>query len=59
MAPANFRIDAWVNPPNYTGKPPVVLAAMRPGEPVPQVGREPSRCRRAARSSSAPADRSS
>src|SRR5439155_5094745 len=36
MAPANFRIDAWVNPPNYTGKPPVVLAAMRPGEPVPQ-----------------------
>src|SRR5215813_4119989 len=37
MAPANFRIDAWVNPPNYTGKPPVVLAAMRPGEPVPQL----------------------
>src|SRR5262249_9413737 len=36
IAPANFRIDAWVNPPNYTGKPPVVLAAMRPGEPVPQ-----------------------
>jgi hypothetical protein len=37
MAPANFRIDAWVNPPNYTGKPPVVMAAMRPGEPVLQA----------------------
>src|SRR5262249_57213650 len=36
IAPANFRIDAWVSPPNYTGKPPIVLAAMRPGEPVPQ-----------------------
>ena len=36
IAPANFRIDAWVSPPNYTGRPPVVLAAMRPGEPVPQ-----------------------
>jgi len=53
MAPANFRIDAWVNPPNYTGKPPVVLAAMRPGEPVPQSP-GPLRCRRAARWLSAP-----
>src|ERR1700686_2312087 len=32
MAPANFRIDAWVNPPTYTGKPPVILAGLRPGE---------------------------
>src|SRR5262249_12365209 len=36
MAPANYRIDAWVSPPTYTGKPPVILAAMRPGEPVQQ-----------------------
>ena len=36
MAPANFRIDAWVSPPTYTGKPPVILAAMRPGELAPQ-----------------------
>jgi len=35
MAPANFRIDAWVNPPTYTGKPPVILAGLRPGEPMP------------------------
>jgi uncharacterized protein (TIGR02302 family) len=32
VAPANFRIDAWVTPPNYTGKPPVMLAGLRPGE---------------------------
>src|SRR5262245_24244260 len=38
ITPVNFRIDAWVSPPNYTGKPPVILAAMRPGEPVPQQG---------------------
>ena len=35
MAPANFRIDAWVTPPTYTGKPPVILPGLRPGEPVP------------------------
>src|SRR5262249_45295748 len=29
-------IGAGARPPNYTGKPPIVLAAMRPGEPVPQ-----------------------
>jgi uncharacterized protein (TIGR02302 family) len=32
VAPANFRIDAWVTPPVYTGRPPVVLAGLRPGE---------------------------
>ena len=32
VAPANFRIDAWVNPPAYTGRPPVMLAGMRPGQ---------------------------
>jgi uncharacterized protein (TIGR02302 family) len=35
MAPANFRIDAWVSPPTYTGKPPVILPGLRAGEPVP------------------------
>ncbi len=32
VAPANFRIDAWVTPPLYTGKPPVMLPGLRPGE---------------------------
>jgi len=32
VAPANFRIDAWVTPPVYTGKPPVMLPGLRPGE---------------------------
>ncbi len=32
VAPANFRIDAWVNPPVYTGRPPVMLPGLRPGE---------------------------
>jgi uncharacterized protein (TIGR02302 family) len=34
MMPANFRIDAWVSPPTYTGKPPLILQGLRPGEPV-------------------------
>jgi uncharacterized protein (TIGR02302 family) len=34
VAPANFRIDAWVTPPAYTGRPPVMLPGMRPGEKV-------------------------
>ncbi|MBS0246839.1 MAG: TIGR02302 family protein [Proteobacteria bacterium] len=32
VAPANFRIDAWVTPPLYTGRPPVMLQGIRPGE---------------------------
>jgi uncharacterized protein (TIGR02302 family) len=32
VAPANFRIDAWVTPPVYTGHPPVMLAGLRPGQ---------------------------
>ncbi len=31
---ANFRIDAWVTPPTYTGKPPVILPGVRTGEPM-------------------------
>ena len=32
VAPANFRIDAWITPPAYTGRPPVMLPGLRPGE---------------------------
>ena len=32
VAPANFRVDAWVTPPLYTGRPPVMLPGLRPGE---------------------------
>jgi uncharacterized protein (TIGR02302 family) len=34
IPPANFRLDAWVSPPAYTGKPPIILQGLRPGEPV-------------------------
>jgi uncharacterized protein (TIGR02302 family) len=34
ITPANFRIDAWISPPPYTGKPPLILQGLRPGEPV-------------------------
>ena len=27
LAPANVRVDAWVTPPAYTGKPPIILSA--------------------------------
>jgi uncharacterized protein (TIGR02302 family) len=32
VLPANFRVDAWVTPPAYTGKPPVILAGIHPGD---------------------------
>ena len=32
VTPANFRIDAWVTPPAYTGRPPLILPGLRPGE---------------------------
>jgi uncharacterized protein (TIGR02302 family) len=38
VAPANFRIDAWVTPPNYTGRPPVMLPGLRPGETAQATG---------------------
>ena len=34
ITPANFRIDAWISPPPYTGKPPLILQGLRPGEPM-------------------------
>ena len=51
VAPANFRIDAWVTPPNYTGRPPVMLPGLRPGETAQAAAR--LRCRSAASSSCA------
>jgi uncharacterized protein (TIGR02302 family) len=27
LAPANVRVDAWITPPIYTGKPPIILSA--------------------------------
>jgi uncharacterized protein (TIGR02302 family) len=32
VLPANFRVDAWVIPPAYTGKPPLILPGRHPGE---------------------------
>ena len=32
VLPANFRVDAWVMPPAYTGKPPLILPGIHPGE---------------------------
>ena len=32
VSSANFRIDAWVTPPAYTGRPPLLLPGLRPGE---------------------------
>ena len=32
VLPANYRIDAWVTPPAYTGRPPQILPGLRPGE---------------------------
>jgi uncharacterized protein (TIGR02302 family) len=38
VLPANFRVDAWVNPPGYTGKPPIILAGIHPGDIARQDG---------------------
>ena len=32
VVPPNFRLDAWVLPPAYTAKAPVILPGVRPGE---------------------------
>jgi uncharacterized protein (TIGR02302 family) len=32
VLPANFRVDAWVIPPAYTGKPPIILPGIHPGD---------------------------
>ncbi len=38
VLPANFRVDAWVAPPAYTGKPPIILAGSHPGETARPAG---------------------
>ena len=38
VTPANFRIDAWVTPPPYTARPPILLPGIRPGEAVQAAG---------------------
>jgi len=35
VLPPNFRLDAWVSPPSYTAKPPVILPGVRPGDQPP------------------------
>jgi len=35
LASANIRVDAWVTPPNYTGKPPIILSAANKEAGVP------------------------
>jgi uncharacterized protein (TIGR02302 family) len=32
VSSANFRLDAWVTPPSYTGRPPVILPGLRGGD---------------------------
>jgi uncharacterized protein (TIGR02302 family) len=41
VTPANFRIDAWVNPPAYTGRPPVMLPGLHPGETAQALAQPP------------------
>src|SRR6266481_304133 len=38
LAPANIRVDAWVTPPLYTGKPPVILSAANKEGAAPDAG---------------------
>lgn len=35
VSPANFRVDAWVSPPAYTNRPPIILPGVHPGEHAP------------------------
>ena len=38
LAPANVRVDAWVTPPLYTGKPPIILSAANKEAALPAAG---------------------
>lgn len=38
LAPANVRVDAWVTPPAYTGKPPIILSAASKDAGAPEGG---------------------
>jgi uncharacterized protein (TIGR02302 family) len=41
LSPANVRVDAWATPPNYTGKPPIVLSAANKEATAPITGALP------------------
>ena len=38
LAPANIRVDAWINPPLYTAKPPIILSAANKEAALPMSG---------------------
>jgi uncharacterized protein (TIGR02302 family) len=38
LAPANIRVDAWINPPLYTAKPPIILSAANKEAVLPPSG---------------------
>ena len=38
LAPANIRVDAWVTPPIYTSKPPIILSAANKDAAAPAAG---------------------
>jgi uncharacterized protein (TIGR02302 family) len=38
LSPANIRVDAWVTPPLYTGKPPIILSAANKEAGLPAAG---------------------
>jgi len=38
LSPANIRVDAWVNPPLYTAKPPIILSAANKEAALPLSG---------------------
>ena len=38
LAPTNIRVDAWVTPPNYTGKPPIILSSANKENALPASG---------------------
>jgi uncharacterized protein (TIGR02302 family) len=38
LSPANIRVDAWVNPPPYTARPPIILSAANKEASLPTSG---------------------
>ena len=38
LSAANIRVDAWVTPPLYTGKPPIILSAANKEAAIPAAG---------------------
>jgi uncharacterized protein (TIGR02302 family) len=38
LSPANIRVDAWVTPPLYTAKPPIILSAANKDAATPAAG---------------------